>query len=283
MPLVALFSLVALFQSGQIPASALPAVPSSDKVVARVNGEEIRAKDIEPLLWDWRGYEVTQDVITYRLIEGEAKKVGVSVPPAEVEKRFSAELAKMQAAVPAGQNLDEALREHGIPRSRLYLRIHTELLMDKIVLNGFHASDFVRISTAAYRPKTEAATDLQEAISRGTAAYDRLKKGNTWQKEVAASDDDPNLKAQSGLMGWRNVSAFPAGTQAELKTARPGGITKPVQAGGAIQIFRVEARGEGADAKDLDELRAAYLQQARPQLLTRLRNDAKIERLLSIK
>ena len=41
-------------------------------------------------LWDWRGSDVAEDILTYRLILGEAKKAGVQILAADVQKLFEA-------------------------------------------------------------------------------------------------------------------------------------------------------------------------------------------------
>jgi len=266
-------------QTAQVPSAAAPASPNPEQVVARINGEEIKAKDIEAYLWDWRGSEVTNDYITYRLIQTEAKKLSVQVAPEEVEKSFTTQMEAMKANLQPGQELDSAMRQQGFPRSRLYLRVHTDLLLNQIVLKQFKQEDYVRVSTIAFHPKSEAATDLTAAIGRAQAAYQRLQKGADWNKEVAASDDDDTLKQNKGLLGWRLRRLFPANTQSELESAPVGTLAKPTQAAGAIQVFRVEGHGKDVKGSELESLKQAYLVTGRQDVIERLRKEAKIERL----
>lgn len=279
MLLTTVFFALAKLRGAQIPASVLPKPPANERVVARVNGQDILAKDVEGYLWDWRGNEVLGDVITYHLIQKEAEKLKVEIAPEALQKAYESQVQKMKANIAPGQDVDANLRQQGFPKSRLYLRVHADLLLDQIVLKRFTLDDYVRISTAAYQAKSESATDVAAAIKRAEAAYDRLQKGGDWNAEVKASDDDAALKEQKGLLGWRMLTAFPTGTQNELKAVAKGSYTKPVQAGGAIQIFRLEMRGKDAKGAELEELRSAYLSTARQQTIEQLRKDAKIERL----
>lgn len=259
---------------GPLPESILPKAPTPEKVVARVNGVEIRAKDVEALLWDWRGHEVTQDLITYHLVLGESKRVKVEVKPEEVERSYQERLAEYAKTMPQGTNIDDTLREQGFTKSRLFLRVHAELLINRIAMQDFRPDNFVSVSTSLYRARGEAT-----ALTRATAARDRLAKGETWAKVIQDSDLDDGSKQGQGTLGWRLVSAFPDSARADIKGLKSGEISKPVtMPDGSVQIFRVDKRG--LDAKDAEarQLQDGYLESSRQKLLERLRKEAKIER-----
>ncbi|AIE86426.1 peptidylprolyl isomerase [Fimbriimonas ginsengisoli] len=279
MVLPSLLFALAFRQGNPLLSSLLPTPPKPDQVVVRVNGEPIKASEIEAYLWDWRGADVTQDVITYRLIQAEAKKAGVKTTVPEIQKAYDERLKTLRAGMPPGTDFDQAMRAQGFPKSRLYLRVHTDLLLDALVLKNFSPAGYVRVSTLAYKPVSDAATEVSAAILRAQAAYDRVSKGGAWEAELDKSDDEGTLKTTGGLLGWRMVNAFPASTQQELRVAKPGFITKPAQAAGAIQVFRVEALGTSASGADLEELRKAFLVSGRQDLVQRLRSQAKIDRV----
>jgi hypothetical protein len=279
MALSALLFALAAQQGGPLLSSVLPKPPAPDQVVARVNGEPILAREVSPYLWDWRGSEVAQDLVTYHLIMGAAKKAGIRATVPEIQKAFDARLAAMRAEAPPGSDAEEILRAKGFPKSRLYLRVHTDLLLDGLVMRSFSPAGYVRVSTLPYRPASDGAQEISAAIERAQGAYDRLVKGGSWATELQATDADAGLKSRNGILGWRMISAFPASTRRELTTAKPGGLTKPVQAGGAIQIFRIEDLGAAAKGADLAELRTAYLASERQGFIDALRKSAKIERV----
>lgn len=270
-----LLPLLTSTQQGQLPDSVLPKAPAADKVIAKVNGVEIRAGDVEALLWDWRGHEVTQDLITYHLILGESKRLKVEVKPEEIERSYEERLAEYKQGVAPGTNLDETLRAQGFPKSRLYLRVHTELLVNRIAMRDFRPDDFVRVSTALYRPGAPG----KPPVERAQAAHGQLGKGEPWTKIVKESDLDDASKAAQGVLGWRAVSAFPEASRADIRGVKAGGYSKPVtMPDGSVQLFRVEKKG--IDAKDAEarEIQDGFLAAARQKLLERLRAEAKIER-----
>jgi parvulin-like peptidyl-prolyl isomerase len=259
---------------GPLPESILPKAPAPDKVVAKVNGVEIRAKDVEALLWDWRGHEVTQDLITYHLVLGESKRVKVEVKPEEIERSYQERLAEYAKTVPQGTNIDEVLREQGFTKSRLFLRVHAELLVNRIAMQDFRPDNFVSVSTSLYRTK-----GVATAAQRATAARDRLVKGEAWDKIIQESDLDEGSKQGQGTLGWRLVTAFPESARPDIKSLKAGEISKPIaMPDGSVQIFRVDKRG--LDAKDAEarELQDGFLNSSRQKLLERLRKEAKIEK-----
>lgn len=268
-----LFPILAWAQ-GPLPEAVLPKPPAPDKVIAKVNGVEIRAADVEAILWDWRGHEVTQDLITYQLILGESRRVKVDVKPEEIERSYKERLEEYRLGVPAGTDLDEALRAQGFPKSRLYLRVHTELLVNRIAMQEFRPDNFVSVSTSLYRTAPS-----KPALDRATSAHGRLSKGEAWTKIVQESDLDDISKQAQGTLGWRAITAFPETARAGIKALKSGEVSKPVaMPDGSVQLFRVDKRGMEAKDAEARELQDGYLASARQKLLERLRNEAKIER-----
>lgn len=259
---------------GPLPESILPKAPTPEKIVAKVNGVEIRAKDVEALLWDWRGHEVTQDLITYHLVLGESKRMKVEVKPEEVERSYQERLAEYAKTVPQGTNIDDTLREQGFTKSRLFLRVHAELLINRIAMQDFRPDNFVSVSTSLYRSKGEAT-----AMQRAAEARERLSKGEVWSKIIQESDLDDGSKQGQGTLGWRLITAFPETNRADIKALKTGEVSKPVpMPDGSVQIFRVDKRGMDAKDAEARELQDGYLNSSRQKLLERLRKEAKIER-----
>ena len=271
-------SLVAALQVAQVPSSYVPPRPSPDSILAKVNGVPIKATDIEKLLWDWRGYEVMQDLISFQLIHDQAAKAKVSVTPSDVQKEYEKFAAEQKKNLPPGQDFESALRQQHQPKSRLYMQIESNLLLTKIVDTNFDPKKFVKISTLVFKPKSESATDLADAVGKAQDAYNRISKGESWDAVMGSSNQDQVLIQNKGVLGWRNMDAFPALTQSELKAGKVGTITKPVQTMNGIQFFQV--LGIGADAKggDLVELKALYEQSAKQTFIQNMQKTAKIER-----
>ena len=280
MNLLFLASAIVALQGAQVPQQFMPKAPPTDKVVARVNEFEIKASDVEAFLWDWRGQEVLQDLITYQLLKAEVEKQKIEVPELEVLKVVDDQLTQIKQGAPKDKDLDTALREQGFPRSRLYLRVRADLMLQRLAEKSFDPARFVHVSTMVYRAKSASASDLSQAVMKAEAAYNRLKKGDKWDVVLKATQEDPTIVNSKGLLDWKPVDAFPEPTRIELKNAKPGDLLKPVQTSAGIQFFRVEALGSSLTGDGLAGLKARAIADARLSIIDRLRREAKIERFL---
>lgn len=268
----------------QGPAQDLPEkyrvkAPAPTTVVARVNGVEIKASDVEDLLWQWRGLDALQDLISYEVVRAEAARQNLDVSPKQTETEIDQYLKQMQSQVPAGKTLDEALLEGGFTRSRLYYRFRTEDLLTKLVEASYKPDRMVKISTLVFRPADEQTSSLSDAIKKADATYKSLETGKKWDDVLAMNTSDPNVLKSKGLVGWRLMDVFPASVQKEMATLKPGAVTHPAQTENGIQIFRIEAVGKGANQTEQAEMKNAYMTASRRPLLDKIRKDSKIERL----
>lgn len=269
--------LFAAWQSA-VPARYLPARPAADAVIAKVNGVPIKASDVEPLVWDWRSNEVVEELTNYHIVRLEAERLGVTVTPAELETETEKALRQLQDSLPQGTSLRSALESQGSAPSRVYVRVRTKLLLDRIVLKSFDPAGFVKISTMIVRPKNEQTVALAEAIKRADDLYARLQKGESWDKVLQDTTNEPETLKSAGLLGWRQISAFPEVVRTEMTGLGVGKVTKPAQTVNGFQIFRIEAFGKDAKPEEMESVKDLYLSQARPEVFNKLRSAAKIER-----
>lgn len=268
------------------PSSYLITPPAKDKVVAKVNGTPILARDIEAVLWEWRSSEVLEDVVSLLLIRQEMAKQGLTVLPADVavkvkETLKQAEDQKKLNKQDPNPNMSAAdmLALQGYPGSRLYIRSEIELSIDKLALKNFKRESFIKISTMIFRPKNTTADGIAAATKASQKAYGRMKAGEAWNKVLESSPEaDQSMLATHGLLGWRSLAAFPENLQKELPGLKPGGYTQPYQLPAGFQIFRVEVQGASAAGADLDELRNQFLARERQMVVSQIRSAAKIER-----
>jgi len=262
----------------ELPAKYRVKSPAPDTVVARVNGVAITAKDVEPLLWEWRGADATQDLITYQVIKSEADKDKVAVSDADVDAQVSAYLDQAgKGQTPAA--VENAMAAQGLTRSRLFLRFKDKMLVDKIVDRSFAPDDMVDISTLVFKPISNLAKDISDAIKKANDAYAELKGGATWDKVFTENNAASRATPSKGMVGWRMLSAFPPPVADELKTLKPGQVTKPAQTENGIQIFLLNIAGKDAKGRDFDEMKQIYQQTGEAQLGKKLHDGAKIERL----
>lgn len=282
MNLISLCVWLAFVQAGDpIPAKYQPQLPPATKVVAKIDGKEITAGEIMPFVWDWRANEVLEDVIQLRLVKAQADKLQLSVTEQEIEAALAKQLEGIKASLQPGQDLEQFLLDQGFPRSRLYLRIKAELLLDKIVMKSFDVNRYVEVSTIIVRPKSEAATDLAEAIRLAQEAYDQLKGGAKWEEVLKKYTNEPAALTANGRLGWRLLGVFPKPVQDEMVMMKIGDVSRPAQTPNGIQLFRLEKRGKEAIGEDLEDLKNQYRAEARQTILDQIRKDAKIERMLN--
>lgn len=260
-----------------LPERYVPPRPAPDAVIAKVNGEAIRAQDLESLVWQWTAQQAATEVVTHMLVRQDAVAQGVSVTDEQVEAALNERMEVARRQVPAGQTLEQVMRDSGLTRSRLFLRVKTDLLMEGVLTKSFSAANFVRVSTIIVPIENAQIEALGKAIRTAQGAYDRLKKGDKWDEVLAATTTNENVLQSKGLLGWRELSAFPVPVQEELKTIGVGEITKPAQTQNGIQLFRLEGRGANASAEEMGELRRMVLQGGRERYLSGLRSKARIE------
>jgi parvulin-like peptidyl-prolyl isomerase len=250
-----------------------------------VNGVPIKASDVEASLWEWRGPEVTEDLISLLLVRQQAAAAGVIVTEAEIVAKLQENL-KLAETQKKGNPQDPnpgvtaavALAQQGYPTARLYVRSEIEVTIDKIALKRFKPEGYVKVSTMIFLTTTGTAAEIASAAKKAQTAYERLKKGENWDKVLQTSGADPRMAKTHGILGWRSISAFPDTLQKTLPTLKPGAYTEPRQLPAGFQIFRLEQQGSKAVAADLTELQNQFVARERQTIVASLRSSAKIER-----
>ncbi len=280
-----LIPLVAAFLAGQavfvlnVPGRLLKPVPTPDQVLAKVGGTPITAKDVEPLLWEWRGKDALQDLISLQIAQVAADKAGVTVSDAEVQARLDEVMEGIRTRLQPGETLEQAMADEGTSPSRLYLRLRAETLLNRLVLGSFHQPDFVKVKTLIVPLAGSETKDLKAAIQTAELAYEEATKGKGWSEAIRRFAEDEGARQSDGLLGWRHWDAFPEGLRTTVMALPQGGISKPAQTAHGIQMFLVEKLGKDAKGKDLEELREAFVRSERPDLVKKLRAEVPVERL----
>ena len=276
-----IFVVAALFaQKGEIPDKYLLPAPASDKVVARVDGVSIKASEVEALLWEWRGQEALADLISFRMMKNAAEKMKITVSDVDVQKELDTQISQISPAATGGKPVDVYLLEQGFTKSRLWLRIKTELLLNKMASKDFAAADYVKVSTIVVRPESTSTAAMAAAAKKADVFYDMLNKGESWDKVLRLSTIDERTVESKGLVGWRRIEAFPFEIQQEFLKAKAGGFTKPKQTNNGFQIFRLEMLGKDAKDQDLADAETIHIQSTKPTIASKIRTESKVERFL---
>ncbi len=261
----------------QFTVQGLAKAPAPTATVATVNGVEIKAKDVEDLLWDLHGTTVLKDIIYYNLFITEARKRGIVVTQEEVDKGVAGAIDEIKQGLTAGQTVEQAMAQQGQTRSLFAVRIKSNLALTKIALADFNPKDYIKISTIVVRPNSAAATDVANAIQVVQKAYDRIKAGEKWDKLVDELTVEQAAKQNRGFLGWRNLSLFPKEALSEIETLKKGDITKPVHTSNGIQMFRIEDKGDAATKEEIEIMKNENIGVLRQQVGTKILQSAKIE------
>jgi len=278
MLLVPLLTLQFKNQEAPPPPKPNPAVtrPAPSKPMAMVNNQPITAGEVENYLWDWKSDEVVQTLINFRIVDIEAKRLGITITPQELQTQIDQALEQTKRSHPNELNPWKVLGTQGYPESRVRLTLKNILLLNKITERDFKPNDFVDISMIMVKPKTASAEDTAAAQKAAQDYYDKIQKGAQWSVVLASSTTDANAVKEDGRLGLRALSLFPPAASAELLKLKPGQITHPVQTQVGIQIFKLNRLGSTASPAELDRVKQEFVQQHEKDVLTKLRNAAKI-------
>lgn len=277
-----LFTLLAVAQATgaftDIPTDYLAAKGKPTTVMAKVDGVPITQSVVDGLVWDWQSQAILSELIDYQIIKNEAKKQSVTVSVQEIRAAVQNAISQYAQSLPPGTNIDKELRKQGFTKSRIYLSWQAKLLTDKLVMRKFDPKEFVKISTIVIPVASKEATAVGEASNKASAAYKDLTAGKEWKTVLSQYVTEPKVIESNGSMGWRLINAFPAEVQAEMKTLKVGGITKPVQTDYGFQIFKIDGLGKDATAAELTRLKQDYARSSQQSYISSLREKAKIER-----
>ncbi|MFQ3610835.1 MAG: peptidylprolyl isomerase [Fimbriimonadales bacterium] len=259
---------------------ALPALPSNNTVVATVNGEPIRADELIRAAYDWFGASVVEELILERIVEQEARKQNIRVSPQEVESRYRQQLQNAEAQVPPGMSLEDFLKRNQFPPSRLYARIRTQMLAERLVERSVNLDEFVEYSQIVVRiPGTtpeQQEENLAQAEAKAKEAYEKIKQGLEFSEAVKEYSEDPFSRDRGGKMMWQNRQFIVPDIRAQLEALKPGEVSEPFRTAGGFMIVRLERTGNQAPAEEQRNLREQAVRLRLSTYIQELQAKAKI-------
>lgn len=220
--------------SGSTTSTSTSTQGGSDPVALVVNGTPITQSQLQLLAADvrFRGGTpahrlVVREAIDDALIQQEAKRRGVTVPAAAVERAY-------QAA--GGDSAKAALAAYGIPLSHLRERLEQGLLAQALtktfapttipepVLRAryhrdrrkFHTPEIVRVSSIQVRNRIQ-----------GRFAINQLHKGANFDTLARQISIDPGVQQSGPDQGWKAPDSCPSRSALNSNPLRSGRSYQP--------------------------------------------------------
>ena len=302
----------------------MPAMAVSGKPVARINGTILTDRDllremftIFPYATQHKGFPkdleaeirrgALQMIIFEELVYQEAKRRGMTIPPAklakaetEFRKQFPS-TAAYQEFLRSEVNGSEAAMREKIRRSLLI-----EQLLNQEVTTPAHISttqarvqyeknsaqykhgEFLRIQSISIIPPNETKAVLQEAKKRAEEAFKQAKQAKSYRDFglLAERFSDDDFHVNMGDHKNQEAIALPPPIVQAAAKMKPGEVSDLIQLGNYYTIFRLEARTPAgitpfpeAQAKLRSDMQKEKTQQLRSAFAQKLRKNAKIEML----
>ena len=268
-------------QRPQTPQEYRPSpLPANSEIVATVNGEPIFAEELIQVSYEWFAATAIEELILERVIEQEARAQGVSVSNEEVEARYKQQLQNAEAQVPPGMSLDDFLKRNQFPPSRLFARIRSQMLVEKLVERQVNLDDFVEYSQIVIRIQGNTPEQQEEntpaAEAKAQEAHQKIREGLDFAEAVKEYSEDPFSKDRGGKMNWQNINFIVPDLRQKLQAMQPGEISEPFKMMGSYYIIRKERTGSQASPEEQQELREQAVRLQIGEYVRQLQSKAKI-------
>lgn len=258
----------------------LPPLPDLSQVVATVNDEPITAEFLARCAYDWFAATVIEDLILERIVEQEARKQGITVSAEEVERAVLQQLQNAESRVPPGMSLEDFLKRSAFPPSRLYSRVRTQLLAERLVEREVDLTNFLEYSQIVIRIPGNTPEDQEknapEAEQKAKQAYEAIQNGLDFAEAVKQYSEDPFSKDRGGKMPWQNKNFLVPDIRQQLDNLSPGQVSQPFRTLGGYMIVKLDRRGTDASPEEQAELRQQGVRLGLADYIRKLQSQAKI-------
>ena len=258
------------------PAAPRPATPKAggsdvalDAIVAMVNDEPVLASDVEEQLFmflqrtqarpdsaqmDTLRRQVLDQLIDEKLLIAEAKRQGVTVAPAEVNKQVEAAIGEAKQRLGGEAAFAQQLARENTTEARLRERYKTDLerqmVADRLVKKVIpmkpvpqaeaeayylaHKSKFpqvpaqLRLSVIQISPSPDSAA-LKAGRAKIDAVRKRLVAGEKFAKVAAEASEDPSSANSGGDLGYFRRGQMEPALEEAAFTLPLGRVSQPVR------------------------------------------------------
>jgi foldase protein PrsA len=206
----------------------------NDKVVAKVNNENITQSQLNEELNKQYGYETLQNLINQVLVIQEAKKKNITVNEKEIEE----EIYKTALNMGGIEKLKEQLKARNVNFNDYKQKVKLDLLLRKLVVSEL-SEDELRVfydNIKGSLPMVEVSFIMVPDKDLANSIIDNLKKGASFEKLSETYSQDPLTKDTKGYAGFllrgdiSNASpTFKALDEAIFKAPKKGEIIGPIE------------------------------------------------------
>ena len=201
--------------------------------------------------------QVLRQLVDERLQIQEAKRLGITVPPADVDKAVE-QLAQQNRMDKA--KLVKFLADSGIPQSTLTEQIRAQLSWQRVMQRRVRQEVAIadedvdaamqRVKESIGKPEYLVAEiflavdnpDQDEQVRRaGERLIDEIRKGGNFAA-VARQFSQSTTAASSGDLGWVRPGELDPQIDAALAQLRPGQLSQPVRTASGYHILLVRSK-----------------------------------------
>jgi foldase protein PrsA len=206
----------------------------NDKVVAKVNDENITQSQLNEELNKQYGYETLQNLINQVLVLQEAKKKNITVNEKEIEE----EIYKTALNMGGIEKLKDQLKARKVNFNDYKQKVKLDLLLRKLVVSEL-SEDELRVfydNIKGSLPMVEVSFIMVPDKDLANSIIDNLKRGASFEKISETYSQDPLTKDTKGYAGFllrgdiSNASpTFKALDEAIFKAPKRGEIIGPIE------------------------------------------------------
>jgi peptidyl-prolyl cis-trans isomerase C len=269
----------ALSATAVVAATPLAGEQADDPVIARVNGIEIHETDVRaadremgrnlPTQPESRREETIKFLIDTISISSTADQTALDEAEIRARIAFVRNRAIMEQMVEAAGR--KAVNEQAVREA------YDELVAKVSTDTEFHLYELLFLFS---KPNDETAAKAAEEKAR--TAYERIAKGETFEAVARDMSDNPSVKANGGNRGYLTLAMMGKEYAEVVPTLEKGKTSQPIKTRIGWHLIKFEETRVRTppDLQSIrDRIETNLARNAQSDLISKLRSEAKIQRL----
>lgn len=242
--------------------------PTADAVVATVDGDQVRAHEVELVRAERRftgegddAGPALDEAVERVLMRREAARLAAGADEAEVDRRMT----EVETTAGGSTALDTLLQRARMSRAQLRQSVTDGVLREALrdarypgegatpqEVRAYYRRNRTRLFTEPAQVRLGAIQVRTEMVADNVIA--RLDQGRPFAEVARQFSVDPESRDKGGKLGWILTSSLPPLLQKAVAGAGTGVIRRPVGAGNVWYVLNVEAQ-RAARVMPLEEIR----------------------------